>query len=389
MALSCRPAPAPITIRAGLLLDGRGGTTRDALITVTDGTIASVAPYQAGSVTHDLSAYTVLPGLIDAHVHITGYINRAGRVSSGDDGDTPAEREAGEAANVLATLRAGFTTVASMGSDGDTKLKHAIESGSVPGPRLLTSQNPIMDSTLSPRLLRRSVRRHKAMGADFIKIFNSSAVRDGGAPKFSAEQLSALCDEARKRGLRSVVHAHSDASIQAAAAAGCDQVEHGNLATIEGLRTLARHGIDFDPQCALVIDNYLANRARLEGMRGFDSAGFALMKRLRPEFPRLIQTALAVPDLKFLYGSDAVAGAHGQNAEDLVCRVREAGQSPMDALVTATSRNATALGLGNEIGTVAAGYQADLIALDGNPLDSIEVVRRVRFVMKGGKVFLP
>jgi len=386
--LSCGPAPAPITIRAGLLLDGRGGTTRDALITVVDGKITSVAPYQAGPVAHDLSGYTVLPGLIDAHVHITGYINRAGRVSSGDNGDTPAEREAGEAANVLATLRAGFTTVASMGSDGDTKLKRAIESGSVPGPRILTSQHPIMDSTLSPRLLRRSVRQHKAMGADFIKIFNSSPVRDGGAPRFSTDQLSALCGEARRRGLRSVVHAHSDASIRGAAAAGCDQVEHGTLSTIEGLRILARQGIDFDPQCGLVLDNYLQNRASLEGMRGFDSAGFALMERLRPEFPRLIRTALAVPGLKILYGSDAVAGAHGKNAEDLVCRVREAGQSPMDALVTATSRNAAVLGLGKEIGTIAPGFQADIIALDGNPLDAIEAVRRVKFVMRKGEVFV-
>jgi imidazolonepropionase-like amidohydrolase len=112
------------------------------------------------------------------------------------------------------------------------------------------------------------------------------------------------------------------------------------------------------------------------------------MERMLPVLPGLVRTALATPGLTLLYGTDATAGAHGRNAEDLVCRVREAGQAPMDALVSATSRNAAALGLGDRIGTLAPGYEADLIALDGDPLQEIEAVRRVTFVMKGGKVFL-
>ncbi len=361
---------------------------RDALITVVSGRIRAVEPWQAGAVTHDLSRYTVLPGLIDAHVHISGYINRLGKVNTGGDGETPQQQAAGRAANALATLRAGFTTVASMGSDADKELRDDINAGSTPGPRILTSLTPVGDTALTPRRLRRLLRRQKARGADFVKIFATNSVRDGGAPVFTAKQLSALCSGAKRLGLRSVVHAQSDASIEAAATAGCDQVEHGFLATAEGLSFVAARGLFFDPQCALVLDNYIENRARLEGVQGFDSASFALMERLRPTLPRLVRTALATTGLKLLYGTDATAGAHGRNAEDLVCRVRKAGQTPMDALVTATSRNAVALRLGAEIGTIAPGYQADLIALDGDPLKEIEAVRRVRFVMKGGEVFV-
>jgi imidazolonepropionase-like amidohydrolase len=242
------------------------------------------------------------------------------------------------------------------------------------------------DTGFTPRQLRRMVRRRQTEGADVIKIFGAHGLESGGGPHFNPVQLAALCGEARRAGLRSVVHVHSDASLEAAAAAGCDQAEHGFLASAEGLRALAGAGVDFDPQCRLVLANYLEHRDRLEGIRGFDSTGFALMERVLPALPRLLKTAFTTTGLNLLYGSDATAGAHGNNADDLVCRVREAGQAPMDALVTATSRNAAALGLGAVIGTIAAGFEADLIALEGNPLTEIEAVKRVRFVMRGGRV---
>ena len=379
------PEPEPVTIRAGLLLDGRGGQQRDALITVVGGRISAVGPYRSGPVTHDLSGYTVLPGLIDAHVHISGYVNRLGRVSQGQDGETEAQRTAGRAANALATLRAGFTTIASLGSPDDAGLRDSIEAGRIPGPRILTSLTPFSDTSFTPRQLRRMVRRHQTEGADVIKIFGARSIQTGGEPHFSPAQLAALCGEARRAGLRSIIHVQSDASIAAAAAAGCDQAEHGFFASAEGLALLGRSGTAFDPQCRLVFANYLDHRERLEGIQGFDSAGFAQMERILPTFPPLIRRALATPGLTLLYGSDATAGAHGNNADDLVCRVREAGQSPMEALVTATSRNAAALGLGDVIGTIAPGFEADLIALRGNPLTEIEAVKRVVFVMKGGR----
>ncbi len=361
---------------------------RDAVITVANGRISTVAPWRGDSVTYDLSRYTVLPGLIDAHVHITGYLNRLGRANTTGDGETPAQKAAGQAANALATLRAGFTTVASMGASADKGLRERIDAGAIPGPRILTSVTQIRGAALTPDSLRGVVRRLESRGVDFVKIFASNAVRDGGQPVLTDQQLSALCGEARRLGLRAVVHAHDDASIRQAATAGCDQVEHGFMGSAEGLDALAKAGVYFDPQCGSLLHNYLENRARYEGILGFDSSEFVLMKRLLPVLPALIRTALATPGLKILYGSDATAGGHGRNAEDLVCRVREAGQPPMEALVSATSLNAGALGLGDQIGTVAPGYQADLIALEGDPLQEIEAVQRVRFVMKGGKVFL-
>lgn len=288
----------------------------------------------------------------------------------------------------LATLQAGFTTVMSMGSDADKELRDAIDAGSIPGPRILTSLSPVRDTGLTASQARRLLRRLKASGADFVKIFATNSVMEGGDPLYTRERLAILCRQAKRYGLRSVIHAESDSSLRVASAAGCDRVEHGNLATAEGLGVVARSGLDVGPQCGLVLDNYLENRARVEGMKGFGVGVMSYMEKLRPALPNVIRTALAIPGLNILYGTDATAGAHGKNAEDLVCRVREAGESPMSALVSDTSRNAEAIGLGKKVGTIAPGFEADIIALEGNPLEEIEAVRRVRFVIKGGRAFL-
>ncbi len=235
--------------------------------------------------------------------------------------------------------------------------------------------------------LREQVRRRAADGADFIKVFASGELGRGNAPTLTLAQLSAVCGEARRLHLRSVVHAHDDASVRLAIAAGCTEIEHGFGADTSTLRLMAEHGIYFDPQCGLVLQNYLDNRARFAAVSNLDSATYAMIPPLLARLPVVVRAALATPGLKVLYGTDATAGAHGRNAEDLVCRVRQAGQSPMAALVTATSTNAEALGLGDVIGTIAPGYQADIIALDGDPLQEIEAVRRVVFVMKGAVVY--
>jgi imidazolonepropionase-like amidohydrolase len=378
---------APVTIRTGLLLDGKGGQLRNALITVVDGKIRAVGRYRSGAITYDLSRYTVLPGLIDAHIHLTGYINGRGRVHTEGDGDTPAQSAIAAAANAWATLRSGFTTVQSMGSVADKDLRDAVAAGKIAGPRILTSLAPISDASLTPAQLRARVRELKATGADFVKIFASKSLREGGAPKLTNAQLEATCGEARLVGLRTVVHAHSAESLRATALAGCGQVEHGIFATPEVLKLLAERGVIFDPQCGLVVRNYIENRARFEGLGNFNAEGFASMEHVLPLFPKVLQMAFATPKLRVIYGTDVVAGAFGRNAEDLVCRVKEAGQSPMDAIVTATSRNAESMGLGDRIGVITQGFEADLIALDGDPLRDIGAVKRVVFVMKGGSVF--
>jgi imidazolonepropionase-like amidohydrolase len=153
------------------------------------------------------------------------------------------------------------------------------------------------------------------------------------------------------------------------------------------LHLLAEKGTYFDPQCRLVFRNYLDNKPRFLGLGNYTEAGFAAMEKAIPLAVGAIRMALATPGLKVVYGTDAVAGAHGHNAEDLVCRVREAGQDPMAALVSATSLNAEALGLGARTGAIAPGLEADLIATDGDPSRDITALRRVVFVMRGGRIY--
>src|SRR5437773_1360354 len=149
---------------------------------------------------------------------------------------------------------------------------------------------------------------------------------------------------------------------------------------------MAARGTYFDPQCALVFRNYLDNRARYEGIGNYNDSGFAAMERALPLAAADIRMALATPGLKVVYGTDAVAGADGRNVEDLICRVQQAGETPMHAIIAATSLNAEALGLGDRIGAIAPGLEADIIAVDGAPLQDITALRRVSFVMKGGRV---
>ncbi|HVO36226.1 MAG TPA: amidohydrolase family protein, partial [Gemmatimonadales bacterium] len=175
-------------------------------------------------------------------------------------------------------------------------------------------------------------------------------------------------------------------SVRAATLAGCTQIEHGIFVKQASLDLMAARGSWFDPQCGLVLRNYLENRPKYEGIGNYNAEGFAAMERALPLTTAATRAALATPGLKVLYGTDAVAGAEGRNAEDLVCRVQEAGETPLHAIVAATSLNAAALGLGDRIGAVAEGYEADLIATDGDPSRDITAVRRVSFVMKGGTI---
>jgi imidazolonepropionase-like amidohydrolase len=200
-------------------------------------------------------------------------------------------------------------------------------------------------------------------------------------------QLRAICEEAKAQGLRTMVHAHSAASIKASVLAGCGQIEHGVFADDEALKLMADRGVYFDPQICLVFTNYLDNRAKYEGIGNYNEAGFAAMQKAIPIATDMFKRALRTPGLKMVFGTDAVAGAHGRNVEELVCRVQAAGQSPLAAITSGTSVAAEALRLGDQFGSVAPGLQADLIAVQGDPTKDITALRRVMFVMKGGKVY--
>jgi imidazolonepropionase-like amidohydrolase len=202
----------------------------------------------------------------------------------------------------------------------------------------------------------------------------------------SQEQVDAACGEARAQGLRSMVHAHSPESMMRAARARCTVVEHGGLANAEALKALADAGVYFDPNIGLVTQNYLENKQRFLGIGNYTEEGFSAMEKALGFKDAMFSAALKTPNLKMVMGTDAVAGAHGQNAREPIERVRS-GQPPMAAIAGMTSLAAESMGLGTQIGTIAAGFNADIVAVEGDPRVDITALQRVRFVMKDGKVY--
>ena len=378
--------PRRIVIAASTVLDGKGHVLKNTRIVVEGTKIVAIDP-NAAPVDYDLRGLTVLPGWIDAHTHITWSFGKDGK--NAGPGETTQEAAYRSAANAWATLMAGFTTIQSIGSPTDLPLRDAIARGELPGPRILTAVEPLVgrgEQTGTPDEIRAFIRKQKEAGADVIKIFAAQSIRQGGKLTMSQEQLNAACDEAKKAGLRTLVHAYGDA-VRAATLAGCTQIEHGTLATDDDLKLMAENGTYLDPQAGLIIENYLRNKQRYLGTPGYTEEGFAMMEKILPMNHQLVQRASKIANLKIVFGTDAVAGSHGNNAEEFIDRVRDGGVKPMTAMVSANSLGAEAIGLGNQIGTIATGFEADIIALDGDPLTDIMAVKRVSFVMKGGVVY--
>ena len=378
--------PDPVAITAQRVLDGTGRQLPNAAVVVEGNRITSVGPLPAGFRGRriDLGDATLMPGLIDVHSHVVWYFNAQGRYHTPNDGETPVQGALAAAGNAYATLMSGVTTLQSPGSPEDKDLRDAIARGSIPGPRILTSLGSISGG--SPDTIRQRVRDFKARGADLIKIFASRSIRDGGGPTMTIDQLTAACGESHAQGLRAMVHAHAAEAMKLAVDAGCDQIEHGVFATPEVLNAMVTRGTYFSPQCGLVFRNYLENRAKYEGIGNYNAEGFASMERAVPMAIAAVRTAANTPGVKLVFGTDAVAGAHGRNVEDLICRVNEAGQKPMDAIVSATSRAAESMKLGDSIGTLKTGLLADIVAVRGDPLADFTALRRVVFVMRDGKV---
>jgi imidazolonepropionase-like amidohydrolase len=372
-------------IAASAVLDGKGRVLRDTRIVIEGSRIVAIDP-KAGPVDYDLRGLTVLPGWIDAHAHITWSFGKDGKNAGG--GGTTQEAAYQAASNAWVTLMAGFTTVQSVGSPTDIPLRDAIAQGALPGPRILTAVEPLAgrgQQTGTPDEIRAYVRKQKEAGADLIKIFAAVSIR---RPEMtlSHEQLNAACDEAKKQGLRTLVHAYKDA-VRAATLAGCTQIEHGTLATDDDLKLMAEKGTYLDAQAGLVMENYLLNKEKFLGTPGFPEEAFPMIEKIIPMYHEFMKRAVKIPGLKIVFGSDALAGAHGRNAEEFIDRVRYGGVDPMAAMVSANSLGAEALGMADQIGSIAPGLQADIIALNGDPLKDITAVRRVVFVMKSGIVY--
>jgi imidazolonepropionase-like amidohydrolase len=335
--------------------------------------------------TIDLRGYTVMPGWIDTHVHLELHFDRTGRIAT--EQEPPAEAALAQADAAWQTLLAGFTTIQSVGDPSNAPLRDAIRDHGFPGPRLLTSLAPIEGPlNQTPDELRAMVRERKAKGADLLKIFASSSQRVGAKPTLTEEQLRILCGEAKAIGLRAMVHVYRS-QVAAAARAGCREIEHLTYATQQDIDEVVRAGAFISPQVGLVVQNYLENKERYLGVGNYTEEGMAIMKRDLKEDYAVCTLAVHTPGAKVVFSTDATAGAHGRNAEEFFGRVEHCGQTPMAALVSANSVAADSIGMADKLGRLAPGYEADIIALDGDPIADLGAVRRVVFVMRGGVVY--
>jgi len=373
-----------LTLRASTIIDGRGNVLHNQQLVIDHGKIIAIAPAN-GPADYDLTGLTLMPGFIDTHVHLQWHMDAHNKAIAG--GADPQEMALYDAADAWLELQAGFTTVQSVGSPFDAPARDRIAEGVLPGPHVLTSLIQIQGSSpgpnghaYTPDELRELVRQTKARGADVIKLFATSGLGAGGGQTMTAEQIQAVCSEAKAVGLRSVVHAIGDSGARDAVLAGCTAIEHGTFVKDATLDLMVQRGTFFDPNL-LVLHNYIENKAsytftdaQLKTIADGIAPTIDVLKRARAK------------GVKIAFGTDAVAGAHGRNAEEMVYRVHEGGEKPMDALLSATSVSAADLGMGDKIGTIAVGFNADLVAVQGDPLADITAVRNVVFVMKDGRV---
>ena len=376
----------PIVLKTSTLFDGRGKTLHSTIIVVEGSKISRVggtAP--AGAISYDLTELTVSPGWIDTHAHIAYHFDDKGRYAGRDE--PPSQALLHIAENAVLTLNAGFTTIQSPGAMIDKDVREATARGIFPGPRVLTSLEALTETSGDAAKLRELVRERKQQGADLIKIFASKSIREGGDQTMTDQQLQAACGEAKALGLRTIVHAHSASSAKAATLAGCTAIEHGAYVTDEVFDLMAQHGTYYDPNIGLVLQNYLENKPKYFGIGNYNEEGFAFMEKGVAIVRDTFKKSLTHKNLKIIYGTDATAGAHGQNYREFIVRVRDGGQDPMAALISATSLSAESIHMGDQIGSIAPGMQADIVGFDGNPLQDATAAGRAVFVMKAGRVY--
>jgi imidazolonepropionase-like amidohydrolase len=377
-----------IVIRAGTILDGKGGVLRDTAILVQGSKIVRIDPKAVGTVTYDLKTVTVMPGWIDTHAHIASHFDRGtGRLHSNQSPpETKEEQTMYLMENAYNILMSGFTTVQSPGAEIDRYLRTWTAENTVPGPRILTSLRSVNETTGTPEQIREFVRKAVADGADFVKIFATKSIREGGAQTMTDAQIQAACGEAKALGKRTLVHAQGPEGAKASVLAGCTAIEHGNRLTDEVLDLMVKNGTYFDSNNHLLLHNYIDNKPHYLGIGNYNEEGFRYLEKGLPVGNDTFKRALK-KKVKMVFGVDAMPGALGREYEELIYRVKDGGQDSMDAITTITSKSAESIGLGDLIGAIAPGMEADIIATAGNPVTDITAVRRTVFVMKGGKVY--
>ena len=402
-------APTRTIVYVGHLLDVKSGKTlANQQIVIEGDKIVSVGPSagpgaKAGYNIIDLSKATVLPGMIDAHVHLTFSPDQFGYQSLGIS--IPREALTG-AKNAKITLEAGFTTVRNVGADGftDVALRDAINAGDIPGPRMLVS-GPLIgitgghcDDNLLPyefhhqadgvadgvAAVQHQVRENIKYGADLIKICATGGVMSKGddpnASQYTQEELRAIVADAHRLGRKVAAHAHGAQGVTWASEAGVDSVEHGHLMNDESIATLKKNGTYLVPTLYLLdwnketmakrnMPDYIQKKMQMVGAQAENNA--------RKAFQAGVKIAL---------GTDAAVYPHGLNAHEFEVYTR-LGMTNLQAIQSSLINGADLLGWSDKVGTIEPGKWADIIAVDGDPLSDIKTLQHVRFVMKGGTVY--
>jgi imidazolonepropionase-like amidohydrolase len=415
LALQQAPQPQVTAIRAGTLIDGTGGApVKNAVILVQGGRITAVGAGVAvpsGAAVIDLSAFTVLPGFIDAHVHLAGRTIGDGDWQHSRLTEMPSQLALLGAAHAQETLEAGFTTVRVVGSAayGDVAVRNAINAGWIPGPRIVAAgvsfgiRGGHCDETngLQPGALgyeagvaegvadgveevRNAVRYAVKYGADVIKICATGGVLSltdsVGVQQYTEEEMRAIVETATQLDRRVAAHAHGTAGIKAAVRAGVTSIEHGSILDAEAVALMKQHGTWLVPTllAGFTVES-LATAGRLPPP--IAAKALAIAPRQHASFKLALDGGVRIA-----LGTDAGVMRHGTNGREFGLMVRY-GMTPMQAIVAGTSSGATLLGLEAELGTIASGKRADLVAVRGDPIQNVALLERVDFVMKDGVVF--
>jgi len=413
LVLWCGNSVADTLIHAGRLIDGEADrASMEKTIRVAGGIIASIEDgYVAaidGDTVVDLRDSTVLPGLMDTHVHLTGEYSANSNLNRFILNEADYAYDAAKYAR--RTLDAGFTVVRNLGDSFNVTiaLRKAIAAGDIPGPKILTAGTSLastgghgdgtngwaahFDADPGPKQgvvnsvddAKKAVRQRYKDGADWIKITATGGVlsvaKSGQNPQFTDEELRSIMDTAADYGLRVAAHAHGTEGMKRAVLAGVASIEHGTYMSPEVMKLMRERGTVYVP--TILAGNWVAEKAKIDGF---------FPELVRPKAaaigPLIEATFAAAYDagVPIVFGTDTGVSPHGDNAQEFALMVR-AGMPPMEAIQSATSVAADFLDIADTHGRLQAGKQADIIAVSGNPLDDISLLEDVSFVMKGGKI---
>ena len=408
LALIATPCLAQRTlVRAGFVLDVHTGKeAANQTIIVAGDKITAIAPtsqtpVQPGDRELDLSHSTVMPGLMDVHVHLTGANNFDPYFELTM---TPGKEAIIGVENAKVTLEAGFTTVRNVGANDftDVALRDEINLGHIPGPHMQVSGPPLgitgghMDENLLPSqyhvvgegvadgipAVQHMVRQNIKYGADLIKIGASGGVLSKGddpqASQYTLEEMQAICADAHRLGRKVAAHAHGSQAIALAAQAGVDSIEHGSYINDEDIKLMKAHGTYLVPTAYLV--DWMKQYGHLPDL--YQQKMTDVGNAMKANHKHAIQAGV-----KVALGTDAAVYPHGLNAHELDVYVNQYGMTPLAAIQSATLNAADLMGWTDRTGSIDPGKWADIIAVDGDPLKDVRILQHVPFVMKSGVVY--